>query len=161
LPHLADVTVDRIDEVGGRVVIDARSTRAGVNCPGCGVESTGVHGRYRRQLADTAVTGRPVVLRLLIRRFLCRDKGCRRVTFAEQIGGLTTPHARMSPPLRAALTAIATALAGRAGARLATRLGMPVGRDTLLKLLRSVPDPEVGEIAVLGVDDFAPEFRSS
>jgi transposase len=155
LPHLAGVTVARIHEAGGRVVIDARSLLAGVKCPSCGVESTGVHGRYQRQLADAAVTGRPVVLRLLIRRFLCRNPGCRRVTFAEQIGGLTTPHARMSPPLRAALTAIATALAGRAGARLATRLGMPVGRDTLLKLLRSVPEPQAGDIPVLGVDDFA------
>lgn len=36
---------------------------------------------------------------------------------------------------REALTSIAVALAGRAGARLATRLGMPTSRDTLLRLL--------------------------
>jgi hypothetical protein len=53
------------------------------------------------------------------------------------------------------LTAIGVALAGRAGARLATTLGMPAGRDTLLRLLKAVPDPDIGEIAVLGVDDFA------
>src|SRR5439155_26309065 len=72
-----------------------------------------------------------------------------------QIPGLTTPHARYSPPLRQALSAVAVALAGRAGARLAGALGMPVGRDTLLGLLRAVPIPPVEAVEVLGVDDFA------
>ena len=96
-----------------------------------------------------------VLIRLRVRRFRCRAGGCGRRTFVEQVPGLTTPHARYSPPLRAALTAVAVALAGRPGVRLATTLGMPARRDTLLRLLRTVPDPDVGEIAVLGVDDFA------
>ncbi len=32
---------------------------------------------------------------------------------------------------------------------------MPTGRDRLLRLVRALPDPSVGDIAVLGVDDFA------
>jgi transposase len=91
-----------------------------------------VHGRYRRDLRDAPLGGTPVVIRLLVRRFRCDAEGCQRRTFAEQIDGLTTPHARYSPTARAALTAIAVALAGRAGARLASRLGLPVSRDTLL-----------------------------
>ncbi|MDQ1042201.1 hypothetical protein [Streptomyces sp. V4I2] len=31
---------------------------------------------------------------------------------------------------------------------------MTVGRDTLLRLVRDLPEPEVGEVEVLGVDDF-------
>lgn len=50
---------------------------------------------------------------------------------------------------------VGLALAGRAGARLAARLGMAVGRDSLLRLLRALPDPVVGTVAVLGADDFA------
>jgi transposase len=34
-------------------------------------------------------------------------------------------------------------------------LGIQVGRDTLLGLLRQLPEPDIGEIRVLGVDDFA------
>jgi transposase len=60
-----------------------------------------------------------------------------------------------SPPLRAVLTSIAVTLAGRPGARPARTLGMPVGRDTLLRMLRATPDPEVGAITVVGVDEFA------
>ena len=53
------------------------------------------------------------------------------------------------------LTTIGLALAGRAGARLATTLDMPTGRDRVLRLVRAVPDPPIGDITVLGVDDFA------
>jgi transposase len=53
------------------------------------------------------------------------------------------------------LEAIGLALAGRAGARLAEVLAMPASRSTLLRLVRALPEPEVGSVPVLGVDDFA------
>jgi transposase len=53
------------------------------------------------------------------------------------------------------LTGIGLALAGRAGARLAVRLGIATSRDTLLRLVRALPDPPVEQFEVLGVDDFA------
>jgi len=114
-----------------------------------------VHGRYQRVLRDAPLAGTQVAIRLTVRRFLCDMAGCPRRTCAEQVPGLTTPHARYSPPLRGALTAIAVALAGRAGARLAGALGVRAGRDTLLNLLRAVPDPQPGEVDVLGIDDFS------
>src|SRR2546429_328693 len=141
--------------LGGGIVIDASVAAATAECPSCGVAAARVHGRYQRVLRDAPVTGTPVVIRLTVRRFVCDAAACRRRTFAEQVPGLTTPHARYSPPLRGALTAIAVALAGRAGARLAGALGMRAGRDTLLNLLRAVPDPPLGTVDVLGIDDFA------
>lgn len=54
-----------------------------------------------------------------------------------------------------ALEHIGLALAGRAGSCLSTRLGPWAGRSTLLRLVHALPDPEVGTVAVLGVDDFA------
>lgn len=32
---------------------------------------------------------------------------------------------------------------------------MPIGRDTLLKLLHAQPLPPVGQVTAVGVDDFA------
>ena len=46
-------------------------------------------------------------------------------------------------------------LAGRAGARLAGLLGLRASRSTLIRLVQALPDPPVGRIRVLGVDDFA------
>jgi hypothetical protein len=114
-----------------------------------------VHSHYQRRLADAAVAGRRVVLRLGVRRLFCEDPDCQARTFTEQLPGLTTRYARRTPLLRALLEQVALALAGRAGARLASRLGLPASRDTLLRLLRALPDPEVDQVAVLGVDDFA------
>ena len=96
-----------------------------------------------------------MLIQLRVRRFFCHHPGCPVRTFAEQVPRLTTPYARRSPPARRMLEAIGLALAGRAGARLASRLGQPVGRSTLLRLVRALPDPQPASVAVLGVDDFA------
>ena len=54
------------------------------------------------------------------------------------------------------LQAVALALGGRAGARLSGRLAAGVGRMTLIRLIRALPDPAAGQAPrVLGVDEFA------
>jgi transposase len=109
-------------------------------------------------LSDAPVAGRPTRIVLWVRRFFCDNATCPVKTFAEQVDGLTRRWSRVSEGLRQMLTAAGLALAGRAGARLAAALGIPVSRHRLLRLLRLVralPDPPVGEVAVLGIDDFA------
>lgn len=136
-------------------MIWARPRAVDAICPGCGVWSRKVHSRYDRGLADAAVGGRPLTLRLQVRRFFCDDRDCRVRTFAEQVAGLTAKHARRTPLSRSTLESIGLALAGRAGSRLAAALGLRAGCNTLLRLLHALPDPEVGTIEVLGIDDFA------
>ncbi|MFD8263623.1 hypothetical protein ACFV19_33100 [Streptomyces griseoluteus] len=103
-----------------------------------------VHGRYMRRLVDAAVGGAGVVIKLLVRRFKCPNPACPAVTFAEQVAGLTSAHARYTPLVREQLTSIALALAGRAGARLAgVLLGLRVTKDTLLRLVRATPEEPV------------------
>jgi hypothetical protein len=114
-----------------------------------------VHSRYERRLADPAVGGRRVVIWLRVRRFFCDAANCVVKTFAEQVEGLTSRYAWRSPLLRRTLEAIGLALAGRAGVRLADALGLLVGRNTLLRLVRALPGVEVRTVTALGVDDFA------
>ncbi|MFL1377330.1 ISL3 family transposase [Nocardiopsis protaetiae] len=148
--------VESVERTPGMLHLVARANSAVEACPRCGMESTRLHGRYERTVRDSAVGGAEVVIRLRIRRFRCPDPACPAVTFAEQIPGLTSPHGRFSLPRKEAMTAIARALAGRAGARLAKLLGMPVNRMTLLRSLRALPNPELTAApSVLGVDDFA------
>ena len=77
------------------------------------------------------VCGRPTrcvrTAAVLVRRFRCLNAACAAVTFAEQVAGLTSPHARFTPLLRGMLTSIAVALAGRPGSRLSVALGVLVG----------------------------------
>jgi transposase len=140
---------------GDGVVVEAMVATPMARCSGCGTVSGRVHSRYRRRLADTAVAGRTMVVSLVMRRFFCRNTECAAKTFAEQVDGLTTKRSRRTNQLTSILTTIGLALAGRAGARLAQRLGLSASRDTLLRLVRGLPDPPVGAVKVLGVDDFA------
>jgi transposase len=134
----------------------ARTQSSSAGCPGCGAASWRVHSRYERRLLDTAIGGSEVVICLAVRRFLCLAADCAKVTFAEQVEGLTSRHARRTPAVTAVLEAIALALGGRAGARLSGRLTAEVSRMTLIRLVRALPDPVVtASPRVLGVDEFA------
>ena len=156
LPHLANVQVEEVSQSGGPVRILARTRSASAGCPGCGAVSRRVHSWYQRRLLDTAIGGCEVVICLAVRRFLCLSPDCAKVTFAEQVSGLTSKHARRTPALTALLWAVALALGGRAGARLTGKLAAGVSRMTLIRLIRAMPSPAVTAAPrVLGVDEFA------
>ena len=155
LPHLAGVAVDGVEVAGLRLFVWARARAERAACPHCRQLSGRVHSRYERRLADAAIGGGPVVIRLMVRRFFCQQQDCPVVTFAEQVKGLTSRYARRTGPLAAMLTAIALALAGRAGARLAAALGLLASRSSLLRLIIALPGPQAGPVRALGVDDFA------
>jgi transposase len=155
LPHLSGVIVEagRLDD--SRLRIWAHSGTDGANCRRCGQFSGRVHSRYRRRLADAPVGGHPVALWLGVRRFFCGNADCKAVTFAEQFEGLASPRARRTPLLARMLAAIALAMAGRAGTRLAAELDLPASRTGMLRLVMALPDPETGTVTILGIDDFA------
>ncbi len=136
--------------------MQARSRAAGAACPACGAWSSRVHSGYVRTVADGPAGQRPVVIRLAVRRFLCRNPACEAVTFAEQVDGLTGRYLRRSLPLLGLLAQVGLALAGRAGARLAATLGAAAHRTTLLRLVAALPEPGISAAPqILGVDDFA------
>ncbi len=152
---MADLLISDVGSDDSTVVIEAAVAAESARYPRCKTDSARVHSRYRRRLTDAAVAGRPVVVRLSVRRFFCPNTGCAAQTFAEQVEGVTRTRSRRTDQLTSMLAAIGSALAGRAGTRLARLLGLPTSRDTLLRLLRGLPDPPIGPITVLGVDDFA------
>ncbi|MEU4645682.1 ISL3 family transposase [Micromonospora sp. NPDC023814] len=139
--------------VGVRIDAATRTVRAA--CGVCGVWSSTVHGRYTRRLADVRLGGHEVLVALTVRRFTCGNSGCQRRTFVEQVPGLTRRYARHTVLAAGDLEAVAVALGGRPGSRLAQRLAVSVSRTTLIRVIRRIPDPPVVTPTVLGVDDFA------
>jgi hypothetical protein len=154
LPHLSGLVIEAIEQRDG-LVLSVRVRAATARCRRCRQWSGRVHGRYRRRLRDVSVAGTAVLLLMQVRRFRCDNPDCLVRTFAEQVEGLTTPHARLTISLRGLLTQLGLTLAGRAGSRLASLIGAAAGRDTLLRLVKALPDPPQTPITVLGVDDFA------
>jgi hypothetical protein len=91
-----------------------------------------------------------VRLTLRTRRLFCDTPACSRRVFAQQIPGLTTRYGRRIHRLTELLAAVALALAGRARARLARALHIPVSRSTLLRMVTALPDPPASTPRVLG-----------
>ncbi|MEV7966849.1 transposase family protein [Sphaerisporangium sp. NPDC088356] len=154
-PHLAAVRVERVHRVGATVRVKAATTEPTSECPACGCESARVRSRYERCLSDLPVAGQEVLLQMRVRRFFCDNTACAKRTFAEQIPGLTSRHGPCAAGLPSMLRTVALALGGRPGGRHTARLACAVGRSTLLRLSRSMPDPQVATPRVLGVDEFA------
>ena len=77
---------------------------------------------------------------------------CRKVTFAEQIDGLTVRYQRRTPLLQRALVQIAgVLLASRGGARLLHLLHAGLSRTGVLSHLMRIPLPTPVALRVLGV----------
>ncbi|MER5521635.1 ISL3 family transposase [Streptomyces sp. NPDC002763] len=150
-----DVDVEAVTAAYGTVEVVARGRATGSACPGCGRFSDRVHDRYQRRLKDLPLAEQVLVIRLTVRRFICGAADCPRRTFAEPFSRLTTPHARFTTRLNDTLERVGLALAGRAGSRLAARLGFGAGRMTLLRRVVALPDPQCSTPRVLGVDGFA------
>ncbi|MET7356122.1 transposase family protein [Streptomyces mirabilis] len=90
LPQLAAVQVERVEASGDLLRITARTRDdAPAACPGCGQVSDWVHSRYVRHVADEAAGGRAVMIDLSVRRLYCEPPACEKITFAEQVEGLT------------------------------------------------------------------------
>lgn len=147
--------VEALTFESGSVSILASVEGSVLRCPVCGHPSRRVHSQYRRTLADLPWGGVPVRLRITVRKRFCDNSGCPRKVFAERLEGLAQRYARRTDRQREALEDIGFDLGGRAGARLAARLGLWASRDTLLRCLRRLPLPLDGRPRVLGVDDWA------
>jgi transposase len=155
IPHLAGLRLEHVTLDGETVTLHLAASTRFARCPRCTRRSKRVQSVYHRTVADLPLAGRQLILRLRVRRFRCGARRCPRIIFAERFPKLVAAYGRRSWGQREALEAIAFALGGSAGARLATRLGSPASRATLLRLLRRADVPARPAPRVLGVDDWA------
>jgi transposase len=135
------------------VVVQAVQPQA--YCPKCQHPSTSLHSHYQRSVADLPWHGVSVKLELHTRKFRCRNELCAQKVFCERLPKVATAYARKTVRLNTALTLLAFALGGEAGARAACGLNLHVSADTLLRSIRRAAIPEVSTPKVLGVDDWA------
>jgi hypothetical protein len=108
-----------------------------------------VHSRYRRSLADLPWQGLAGRLTLETRRFFCETTTCSRRIFAEPFPGLANARSRRTVRLTALYRAIGLALGGELGARVVTELGLTIGPDTLLRLIRALGAAAAQTVRVL------------
>ena len=135
-------------------MLRARTAGRAAPCPLCGANSRRVHSVYERTVSDLPWHGVAVSIVVRARRFFCDGASCERRIFCERLPDVSA-RARKTDRLEEALLAIALKLGGRAGAKLASELGLLVGRDALLSRAKRAAPAGAGEVKILGIDDFA------
>jgi transposase len=156
LPDRSELTLRRTFRTDQGWVVEADGQNAAV-CPDCQTLSRSRHSRYWRCLQDLPVQGTPVLLRLRLGRWRCRNPDCPRRIFTERLAAVCAPNAQQTQRFEQIIGAVAHALGGRPGRRLMGRLGLPVSADTLLRHLKTAARHSVASHAfrVVGVDDWA------
>jgi transposase len=152
---LSSLVIEDVLDQDDMIVVRARTAGGPVPCPECGSLTGHVHGYFVRTLADVPADGRPVVVHVRVRRLRCPELGCPVQTFREQVPGVLDRYQRRTARLTSQAGEVTRRLAGRAGSALATALGIPLSRHTALRVLISLPLPDVPVPRVLGIDDFA------
>src|SRR5436305_5904741 len=155
LPLPEGLVLGRVEIGEAQLTVEVISTQSCARCPGCGTLPDAVHWKSQRTVHDVPCGGRRVVLRLKVRKFFCRVPTCPRKVFAERLPDLVQAYARVSNRLLEELKVIGLAASAEVSERLAPRLGMKVKAPTLLRHLRTIPDPPDDPVHVLGIDDFS------
>jgi transposase len=155
LPHAPGLLLEDVLHVDQTLIIVLRSITPTALCPGCQQPSARIHSQYERKPTDLPWGGTPLRLLLRVRKFFCLTSTCPRRIFTERLPGVIAPSARTTSRLTTLLRAIAFALGGEAGARLARQVGVQVSPATLINLIRRAPLPVHASPVALGVDDWA------
>jgi hypothetical protein len=144
---LSSLVIDDVADLDGVIVVRARTAAGAARCPRCGGRTGQVHGYYERTVADVPADGRPVVVRVRVRRMRCPVPGCPVQTFREQVPGVLDRYQRRTTelldkapdPARAAKLTRAriSAVLKRAG-----RYKIAARTDAILAALRS---PQLGQ----------------
>ncbi len=152
---LSALVIEDVEDVGDMIVVRARTRDEPAACPGCGEETSRVHGYHERTAADVPADGRSVVVKVRVRRMRCPVPGCPRQTFREQVPSVLERYQRRTARLAGQVGAAVRELAGRAGSRLLAALGIGISRHTALRALLAIRLPDLEVPRVLGIDDFA------
>jgi transposase len=152
---LPSFSIEHVTMAEGIIVVLVQSQTTSSSCPDCAQTSSRIHSRYRRTLTDLPCSGHMVRLVLQVSRFFCSHPECSRKTFAEPIPDLAERFARRTTRLKEVLERIALALGGEPASRLTTVLAMECSPDTLLRLLRRLPDEPIDPPRVVSLDDWA------
>jgi transposase len=155
LPLPSTLGIDSVEQHSQTVVVHLSATSPTAPCPRCETPGSRVHSRYLRTIADLPCVGQRLVLKLLVRKWVCPASSCSQRIFAERFPGLVQSYARMTDRLKEALQSVGITTNGADGARLFARLSMPTTGKTIIRRVIGLPLPADTSVRVAGIDEWA------
>jgi transposase len=149
------ISIDAVEQGAQQLLVYLHATPSTVPCPRCGTPGSHVHSRYSRTVADVPCGGQRLVLKLLVRKWMCPLATCPQRIFAEQFAGVVQRYARMTDRLREALQSVGVTTNGADGAKLSSSLAMPTTAKTLIRRVLELPLPKDGPVRIAGIDEWA------
>jgi hypothetical protein len=153
LPEGLELTA--ISQTSEELLVHVTSHRSSSPCPQCATLSSAIHSSYCRHPRDLPCVGRPIRLVFTVRKFFCRNPTCSRKVFTERLPDFIEASSRLTKRLRSAVQDVGFATCGKGGECLSEKLGMPISDASLLWSLFLVPLPAVGQVYIIGVDDWS------
>lgn len=123
------------------------------HCPTCGTLSEHVHSNYVRQPDELPFGDRWLRFFVLARRFWCDQPECDQQIFCERLEWVPAYGRRTRALAQWILDWALITSAEEAGER-AARHGVVVS-DTIIRMIRALPDPPQEPPKVIGIDDWA------
>lgn len=141
----------------GHVEIYGHSTDVHCRCPECHRESRSYHSSYIRTLRSLPLSGKPVIIRLSVRKYRCVNPSCPRRVFSGQVPELTEAHSRRTVQAREFLERLLVEVSSVKGSYIASLSGIPCSASSCLRVLDRLPTFPAGVPSArrLCIDDFA------
>ena len=153
LPEGLEMT--SISDTAEELLIGVTSHRSSSPCPQCAMPSSAIHSSYCRHPRDLPCVGRPIRLVFTVRKFFCRNPDCSRKVFTERLPDFIETSSRLTKRLRTGCKRSVLPPAAKVENVGVDKLGMGISDATLLWSLFLVPLSEVGQVRVVGVDDWS------
>jgi Transposase domain (DUF772)/zinc-finger of transposase IS204/IS1001/IS1096/IS1165 len=147
--------LDSIEVHERTVIVYLHATYNTAACSQCGTAGSRIHSRYSRTIADLAFGGRNLVLRLLVRKWICPEASCSRHIFAECFPEVVQRYARMTDRLIKALQAVGAITNGADAAQIASSFGVHTTAKTIIRRVLQLPLPSEGSVHKVGIDEWA------
>jgi hypothetical protein len=100
------VSLETLEVHHQTIIVHLQATSSTALCPRCGTPGSRVHSRYERTIADGAFGGRYLVLKLRVRKWICREASCSQHLTASRFPELVQRYARMTDRLLKTLQSI-------------------------------------------------------
>ena len=149
------INIETIEVSEHTVLVHLYATLPTAPCPQCGTPGSRIHSRYQRTIADIAFGRRHLLLKLQVRKWICRESSCPQRIFAERFPGLIRRYARMTDRLVEALQSVGVATNGADAARILSALGIPTTAKTIIRHVLRLPLPDEGSVQEVGIDEWA------